>query len=172
MKQILKVIGTSFIMALVVLGILIILINISVTSNGETNKGIFNISGRASTINGVQYSASDVAVYESVMASKAPEIYFENAESEEFIKDKDIEILKYFNVKYNSEVNTINAKNIDENHLKILDITNKAGASFMYLYNKRLKTIKFNYSDIYTITFYLIDTEQKESTVRINIPVN
>ena len=172
MKQILKVLGTSFIMAVVVLGLLIILNNISFTSNGKTHTGIFEVLGMASTIESASYCASDSAVFESVVALKNPEIYFEKAELENLIKDKDIEILNYFKVKYNNEKNVIDADGIDESHCKILDITDKNGNSFMYLYNKQLRTIKFNHTDIYTITFFLLDNEQKETTARINIPVN
>jgi len=172
MKQILKVLGTSFVMVVVVLGLLIILNNISFVSNGKTYTGIFELLGKGSTIENISYSKSDSVVFESIAVSKAPIICFGKAELENIIKDKDIDILRYFKVKYNREDDAIIAKNIDENHLKILDITDESGDSFMNLYNKKLKTIKFNHPDIYTITFYLLDNEQKETTARIKIPVN
>jgi len=172
MKQILKVIGTSFIMAIVVLGLLTILNTISFTSNGKTYKGIFEVLGMASNIEKVQYSTSDAEVFESVVSSKRPEIYFDKEELEDIVKDKDFVILKYFKVKYNGNENKINAENIDDNHLKILDIIDSQGKSYLYLYDSQLKTINFNYSDIYKFTFYLMDNQQKETMVTIKIPIN
>ena len=172
MKQILKVLGTSFVMAIVVLGVLIILNNISFTSGGKTYKGIFEILGMASTIEKTQYYLSDSDVFESVATSKRPEIYFDKAKLENIIHDKDIEILKYFKVRFNGEENERIAENVDKNHLKILDITDSKGKSFIYLYDRQLQTINFEKPDIYTITFHLIDDEQKETTAIINIPVN
>ena len=114
MKQILKVLGTSFIMAIVVLGLLIILTSISFTSKGKTYSGIFEVLGMTSTIEGPSYSSSDSAAFESVAASKRPDIYFEKTGLEALIKNKDIEILKYFRVIYNCEESGINAEEIEE----------------------------------------------------------
>jgi len=172
MKQILKVMGTSFIMAIVVLGLLTILNTISFTSNEKTYKGIFEILGMASTIDNVQYSTSDAQVFESVVSSIKPEIYFLKEGLGDIVDSKNFEILQYFKVKFNGNENSIKAENIDDNHLKILDIIDSQGKSYLYLYNNQLKTINFDHPDIYTITFYLIDDEQKETTVNIKIPIN
>ena len=172
MKQILKVMGTSFIIAIVVLGLLTVLNTINFTSNGKTYKGIFEILGMASTIENVQYSTSDEEVFESVVFSKRPDIYFDKEELEDIVKGKNLVILKYFKVKYNGNENTINAENMDNNHLKILDIIDSQGKNYLYLYDNQLKTINFDHSDIYKITFYIMDNEQKETMVTIKIAIN
>jgi len=172
MKQILKVLGTSFIMTVVILSLLIVLNNIHITSDGKTYKGIFEVIGMASDIEGLQNASSDSTVFESVVASEKPEIYFDKKELENIIKEENIEILKYFIVKFKSEDSEINAENVDDNCLKILDIIDSKGRSVIYLYDKHLKTINFENSDIYTFSFYLINDEQRESIAKINIPVN
>jgi len=172
MKQIIKVLGTSLIIAIVVISVLTILSNINFILNGKTYNGIFEVLGLASTVEGEFYSSSDSAVFESVVASKRPEIYFVKEELPNLVKDEELEILKYFKVKFNCNENAITAESIDNNKLRIQDILDSKGKSLMYLYDKQLKTIIFDNSEIYTFTFYLIDDNQKETTVSIKIPVN
>ena len=78
-------------------------------------------------------------------------------------------ILDYF------VVNTAETEAIPANSYELLqvrEITDKNNNSIIQLYDEAQKSITFPQSGIYTITFYVRDTRQKETVAKIEIPVN
>jgi len=170
LKTVFKVYGSTIFAAVVILCLFTILANITYEADGKTYTGLFEIIGKASTIEETS-SVSGDAVFKDFISSPRPVIFFDNTEMPDIIKVQDCELLKYIKVKFNDQENTITADTLEYTDFRIEEITNENGSSVLYLYNRPNKLINFNDSGIYTLTLHAIHN-QKEITANVKIPVN
>jgi hypothetical protein len=170
LNKVFKTYGRAILTSVVVIALIIILNTISYTKNGVTYTGIFQITGKAASIENNSFKPESEAV-KDYLESPRPEIVYDPSGLSSIKKAEIIAILNYFKVKFSDQETFVNANALDPQTLEVKDITAASGDSCLALYNSSNKTICFSSSGIYTFTFHVIHN-QKETTVKIKIPVN
>lgn len=170
MSQILKTFIGILIAGVTFVGVIVLIYNIHINKDGVEYKGIINIIGANAKIENTSTSP-DMKVFKDFVNSPHPEITFDNTGLGDIVENEDYEILKFFKVKFNDQEELIDADTLEYVDFRIEDITSEEGISVLNLYDTPNKMINFNVPGIYTFTFYVIHN-QKESTVKIKVPVN
>lgn len=167
LKKIIDEISKPMLIGCVAVLMFNIVANLTYTkSDGTEVKGVFNVIGVAAEIKVTDYSTyTNSDSVKNHALRKNPEITV--VDGFRFIKNQEIQLLNYFNVKFDGEADK---PATDVSGLIITDITDVAGNSILdrYADNK----ISFENAENYIITFYIADTMNKESTIKIKIPVN
>lgn len=135
---------------------------------GNRTHGIFPIMGKILQLQAADNIPEDnKETVKEIVQLPAPEIVW-NGQSD-ITAGNAVKLLDYF------VVNTAETEAIPANSYELLqvrEITDKNNNSIIQLYDEAQKSITFPQSGIYTITFYVRDTRQKETVAKIEIPVN
>lgn len=168
LKQLTDEFSKSLLIIVPFIALLLILNNITIYKNGSAVTGLYNILGEASTVEDKEYNTVTTQTFNQVISAPKPEVRWVN--TTDLKKNTDINMFTHIQIKF-SFWNDFQAIENNET-VQIQDITNENNQSIMNYYNEATNVIVFPDSGIYRITLYVRDTEQKETTAEIKIPVN
>lgn len=173
MKNIVKIFAECFIVVFVMLSLFTILNNVKYrSSEGTTTTGMFNILGKRTEIKGTDFDTfTDSNVLREIVSAAKPYIFYSSTSLRPISENDSVQLLDYFTVRYNNDGINYKASSLDGNNLKVIEITAADHSSILTFYDPYTKMIRFPEAGVYTITFYIIDQEQRESISEINIPV-
>lgn len=118
--------------------------------------------------NDLDYSEYSVAV-QQVLSGAAPELYFDNG----FViyAGNATNLPTMFWVKYDEKEESVKANEMEYGQFEIKSIENMGGENITSLYHADTGVITFPKAGIYRITVSVTDSESRQTTVTINIPV-
>ena len=135
---------------------------------GNRTQGIFPIMGTILQLQAADNIPEDnKETVKEIVQLPAPEIVW-NGQSD-ITAGNVAKLLDYFVVN-TSEAVAIPA--VDYELLQVKEITDESDNSILQQFDEIQKSIIFQHSGIYTITFYVRDIRQKETVAKIEIPVN
>lgn len=172
MKIIFEHIFEGIIAGVVVVGLILIFNNTSVTSpSGNTSKGFLNILGNQVSEKSTENITDNSAILTSIISQNKPEILYKDDGLPVIKSNSSINILNYFKVKFSGDVNIYSASSLGNKNISVIEITNNIGESIINSYNKTDRTIIFSSPGVYTFTFNVSDQENRSIIATIKIPV-
>lgn len=156
----------------VVVALIAILMNIKINVKGQEATGIFDILGKASNIDQIDYeNMNDIDTFQEVTSKKRPEIKYIRPETIE--ANHAINVISLFSV-----VEYDGAAYVEKNAVDLLperiyvdEILDNSNTSIINTYDPATRTITFSESNVYSIMITLRDQENRENTMTVKVPV-
>lgn len=172
MPDIIKHLMKGISVGAVVVALITILMNIKMDVKGQEATGIFDILGKVSNIDQMDYeSLNDVDTMREIAIVKRPEIQY--IQSEIIEVNTEINIIRLFSVTEYDGISYVekNAVDISPDRIFVDEIINDSNTSFIDRYDPVTRTTTFPESGVYSITITLRDQENRNNTMTVKVPV-
>lgn len=137
-------------------------------ASGEENQDMLSAVGSNLDYSGINFSTfTDVSGAADMIKQEPPKILYDNVSI--IKKNETVNLLSFFYIE--SSFENVNALQAEHCKIEVTDIIKSDGTSIIDLYSQSDKLIQFPEAGEYTVSFYLIDEEQRTASYNINIPV-